>query len=228
VRLSYRPLHHRLTPPLPARPVTVKGGRPVTWIGGGGQDPAKLSRMSVPDLRDLFKELFGQPTASNNSAWLRRKLAEPAAEDEGGARRAPQPRSRDVAASIWSRGEGEGEDGSRPRPGLLMARCARPDPCLLEAQMFIARRPARDTQPPPPPPPPPLPKPLDGVFSGWGVKRRRMARQGRGVTPLTAELGEVPTTETLPAPLKEGESHPGAAQPAVALQSGAEAAQPCA
>ena len=59
--------------------MTTKGGRPVTWIGGGGQDPAMLARCGVPELRTLFREIFGQSTASNNSAWLRKKLAEPAA-----------------------------------------------------------------------------------------------------------------------------------------------------
>ena len=32
--------------------------------------------MGVPQLRAEFLRAFGQPTASNNSAWLRRKLAE--------------------------------------------------------------------------------------------------------------------------------------------------------
>ena len=35
-------------------------GRPVTWIGGGGQDPSALSRMGVPALRELFRTVFGQ------------------------------------------------------------------------------------------------------------------------------------------------------------------------
>ena len=74
-----RPLH------LPCATVTTRCGRPVTWIGGGGQDPAKLARMGVPELRSLFRELFGQETASNNSNWLRKKLAEPPAEDPEGA-----------------------------------------------------------------------------------------------------------------------------------------------
>ena len=57
----------------------------MTWIGGGGQDPATLARMGVPELRSLFRELFGQETASNNSNWLRKKLAEPPADDAEGA-----------------------------------------------------------------------------------------------------------------------------------------------
>ena len=55
--------------------VSTRCGRPVTWIGGGGQDPAQLARMGVPELRTLFRDTFGQETASNNSAWLRKKLA---------------------------------------------------------------------------------------------------------------------------------------------------------
>lgn len=80
--------------------VTTRGGRPVTWIGGGGQDASELARMGVPDLRQRFYEVFGQATASNNSVWLRKKLAEPS--QDGGARRAPQPRTRDLTAHIWT------------------------------------------------------------------------------------------------------------------------------
>jgi len=58
----------------------TRGGRPVTWIGGGGQDPAALARMGVPELRARFLQVFGQHTASNNSIWLRKKLAEPVAQ----------------------------------------------------------------------------------------------------------------------------------------------------
>jgi hypothetical protein len=32
--------------------------------------------MGVPQLRTLFQEVFGEATASNNAAWLRRKLSE--------------------------------------------------------------------------------------------------------------------------------------------------------
>eukprot|EP00240_Pyramimonas_obovata_P014433 CAMPEP_0118953764 /NCGR_PEP_ID=MMETSP1169-20130426/57138_1 /TAXON_ID=36882 /ORGANISM="Pyramimonas obovata, Strain CCMP722" /LENGTH=185 /DNA_ID=CAMNT_0006901297 /DNA_START=457 /DNA_END=1011 /DNA_ORIENTATION=- len=60
-----------------ARDVATRGGRPVTWIGGGGQDPSQLARMGVPELRARFLQVFGQHTASNNSTWLRKKLAEP-------------------------------------------------------------------------------------------------------------------------------------------------------
>jgi len=80
-----------------------RGGRPVTWIGGGGQDPSALQRMGVPELRALFLQVFGQHTASNNSVWLRKKLAEPVA--SSGPSRSQKPRSRDVHANIWTRGE---------------------------------------------------------------------------------------------------------------------------
>ena len=83
--------------------VATRGGRPVTWIGGGGQDPSQLARMGVPELRARFLQVFGQHTASNNSTWLRKKLAEPVACT--GPLRAAQPRSRDLHANIWTRGE---------------------------------------------------------------------------------------------------------------------------
>jgi hypothetical protein len=35
----------------------TRGGRPVTWIGGGGQDPAALARMGVPELRARFLQV---------------------------------------------------------------------------------------------------------------------------------------------------------------------------
>jgi hypothetical protein len=37
--------------------------------------------MGVPELRIRFREIFGQDTASNNSAWLRKKLSEPPASE---------------------------------------------------------------------------------------------------------------------------------------------------
>jgi hypothetical protein len=36
----------------------------------------RLVNMGVPQLRTLFQEVFGEATASNNAAWLRRKLSE--------------------------------------------------------------------------------------------------------------------------------------------------------
>lgn len=153
----------------------TRAGRPITWIGGGGQDASKLARMGVPELRALFREIFGQVTASNNSAWLRKKLAEPPAEDaEGGARRAAQPRSRDVAASIWT------GEGSAPRE---LMRPPRADPCLLEAQQFITRG-AR--APPPPPPLAALPTPSAAEPLSWGAKRPRSALARAPVDPRAA------------------------------------------
>jgi len=56
----------------------------VSCGGGSGHDPAVLARMSFTALRKLFKEEFGKPPTSKDSAWLRRKLAKPAAEVEEG------------------------------------------------------------------------------------------------------------------------------------------------
>ncbi|DBA85634.1 TPA: hypothetical protein ACH3X1_005211 [Trebouxia sp. C0004] len=82
-----------------------QNGRPVTWVGGGGLDIKWLSTLGVPRLRSIFLEVFGHHTASNNGAWLRRKLAEPA---EGGRGRAVQIRARDASAAIWTTGRVKG------------------------------------------------------------------------------------------------------------------------
>ncbi len=64
-----------------------------------------MSTLGVPRLRLVFLEVFGHHTASNNGAWLRRKLAEPA---EGGRGRAVQIRARDASAAIWTTGRVKG------------------------------------------------------------------------------------------------------------------------
>lgn len=64
-----------------------------------------LSTLGVPRLRQIFLEVFGHHTASNNGGWLRRKLAEPA---EGGRGRAVQIRARDASAAIWTTGRVKG------------------------------------------------------------------------------------------------------------------------
>lgn len=64
-----------------------------------------LSTLGVPRLRAIFLDVFGHHTASNNGAWLRRKLAEPA---EGGRGRAAQIRARDASAAIWTTGRAKG------------------------------------------------------------------------------------------------------------------------
>ena len=64
-----------------------------------------LSTLGVPRLRAIFLDVFGHHTASNNGAWLRRKLAEPA---EGGRGRAAQIRARDASAAIWTTGRVKG------------------------------------------------------------------------------------------------------------------------
>lgn len=55
----------------------------------------------MPVLRTLFSQVFGQETASNNAAWLRRKLAE-APDSVHGQRRSPVVRARDQGAAIWN------------------------------------------------------------------------------------------------------------------------------
>ena len=64
-----------------------------------------LSTLGVPRLRAIFLDVFGHHTASNNGAWLRRKLAEPA---DGGRGRAAQIRARDATAAIWTTGRAKG------------------------------------------------------------------------------------------------------------------------
>lgn len=64
-----------------------------------------MSTLGVPRLRAVFLDVFGHYTASNNGAWLRRKLAEPA---EGGRGRAAQIRARDASAAIWTTGRVRG------------------------------------------------------------------------------------------------------------------------
>ncbi|WIA16329.1 hypothetical protein OEZ85_013028 [Tetradesmus obliquus] len=91
-----------------------RGGRPVTWIGGGGLDAKKLAGLGVPVLRDLFKQVFGESTASNNAGWLRRKLSE-TPDGVHGQCRSRVVRARDSGAAIWNKplifGAGEGEFG---------------------------------------------------------------------------------------------------------------------
>mmetsp|Transcript_1487 Transcript_1487/g.3539 ORF Transcript_1487/g.3539 Transcript_1487/m.3539 type:complete len:491 (+) Transcript_1487:229-1701(+) len=90
--------------PLTAKPASSrKGGRPVTWIGGGGLSPSFVASKGVPELRALFLEVFGHPTASNNSTWLRRKLSEPPDATFGRGRSA-KIRRRDLGAAIWTTG----------------------------------------------------------------------------------------------------------------------------
>lgn len=64
-----------------------------------------LCTLGVPRLRQIFLDVFGHHTASNNGGWLRRKLAEPA---EGGRGRALQIRARDASAAIWTTGKVRG------------------------------------------------------------------------------------------------------------------------
>ncbi|CAK0779899.1 hypothetical protein CVIRNUC_004883 [Coccomyxa viridis] len=80
-----------------------RGGRPVTWYGGGGMNPQDLMGLGVPKLRALFLEAFGHHTASNNGAWLRRKLCE-APDAQRGRGRSAAVRKRDQGAAIWTTG----------------------------------------------------------------------------------------------------------------------------
>ncbi|EIE19273.1 hypothetical protein COCSUDRAFT_67826 [Coccomyxa subellipsoidea C-169] len=82
---------------------TTRGGRPVTWYGGGGMNPQDLVGLGVPKLRAIFLEVFGHHTASNNGAWLRRKLCEKPDATRGRGRSA-SIRRRDAGAAIWTTG----------------------------------------------------------------------------------------------------------------------------
>lgn len=55
----------------------------------------------MSQLRALFLQVFGQETASQNAAWLRKKLAEPP-DAVHGQRRSAAVRARDQGAAIWS------------------------------------------------------------------------------------------------------------------------------
>lgn len=72
--------------------------------------------MGVPQLRSVFADVFGEPTASNNAAWLRRKLAE-APDAQVGRGRSAHVRARDMGAAIWNSPQQVGLD--------LCACCAR-------------------------------------------------------------------------------------------------------
>jgi hypothetical protein len=62
-----------------------------------------LVGLGVPKLRALFLEIFGHHTASNNGAWLRRKLCEKP-DAERGRGRSASIRKRDIGAAIWTTG----------------------------------------------------------------------------------------------------------------------------
>ena len=62
-----------------------------------------LAGLGVPKLRALFLEIFGHHTASNNGAWLRRKLCEKPDATRGRGRSA-SIRKRDQGAAIWTTG----------------------------------------------------------------------------------------------------------------------------
>lgn len=55
----------------------------------------------MPSLRELFNQVFGEQTASNNAGWLRRKLAE-SPDSVHGQRRSLVVRARDMGAAIWN------------------------------------------------------------------------------------------------------------------------------
>jgi len=78
---------------------------------GGRRD---LIGLNVPRLRALFLEVFGHHTASNNGAWLRRKLAEPP-DSLLGRGRSATIRKRDAGAAIWN------SDPTRPPARALSA-----------------------------------------------------------------------------------------------------------
>ncbi len=59
--------------------------------------------LGVPKLRAIFLEIFGHHTASNNGAWLRRKLCEKPDATRGRGR-SVSIRKRDAGAAIWTTG----------------------------------------------------------------------------------------------------------------------------
>eukprot|EP00191_Tetraselmis_sp_GSL018_P016407 CAMPEP_0177594874 /NCGR_PEP_ID=MMETSP0419_2-20121207/10026_1 /TAXON_ID=582737 /ORGANISM="Tetraselmis sp., Strain GSL018" /LENGTH=499 /DNA_ID=CAMNT_0019086237 /DNA_START=293 /DNA_END=1789 /DNA_ORIENTATION=- len=142
------------------KPSPRKGGRPVKWIGGGGLSQKFLVGKGVPELRALFLQVFGHPTASNNSAWLRRKLSEPPDEVPGRGRSAKAHRS-EASTVHWRQSKHSPQaspgakrkygatlswdsvdtwDGGRPQGGLLprwtpaMAHALRKLQALAEAE----------------------------------------------------------------------------------------------
>ena len=78
----------------------------------------ELVGLNVPRLRALFLEVFGHHTASNNGAWLRRKLSEPP-DSLLGRGRSATIRKRDAGAAIWNN---EGVNQKAP-PQLLAPGC---------------------------------------------------------------------------------------------------------
>lgn len=72
--------------------------------------------LNVPRLRSLFLEVFGHHTASNNGAWLRRKLSEPP-DSLLGRGRSATIRKRDAGAAIWNN-EGVNAKAPIPAPAL--------------------------------------------------------------------------------------------------------------
>ncbi len=77
--------------------------------------------LGVPKLRALFLEAFGHHTASNNGAWLRRKLCE-APDAQRGRGRSAAVRKRDQGAAIWTTGTVRNITQARCMPGCTVHR----------------------------------------------------------------------------------------------------------
>ena len=77
--------------------------------------------LGVPKLRALFLEAFGHHTASNNGAWLRRKLCE-APDAQRGRGRSAAVRKRDQGAAIWTTGTVRNITQARCMPGCTLYR----------------------------------------------------------------------------------------------------------
>ncbi|GBF97726.1 hypothetical protein Rsub_10890 [Raphidocelis subcapitata] len=88
------------------------GGRPRSWIGGGGLEPGYVATLKLPELRQLFQAVFGVATTSNNTAWLRSKLSERADTTRGCCRR--------PSASTASDSCTDGAGAAGPQPGALL------------------------------------------------------------------------------------------------------------
>ena len=75
--------------------------------------------LGVPKLRALFLEAFGHHTASNNGAWLRRKLCE-APDAQRGRGRSAAVRKRDQGAAIWTTGTVRNITQARCMPDCML------------------------------------------------------------------------------------------------------------
>jgi hypothetical protein len=79
----------------------MKRNEPVLiWSGVGEYDLARIARMKVPELRRLYRELFGTDPPAGNSECARRKIAwHLQAEREGPLPESAQQRALGIASA---------------------------------------------------------------------------------------------------------------------------------